>query len=140
VKNWTTFDWLLAAVVVVLLLQGSGSMQGCGGGGATQFYIVRESLNDSNQFASVLADLRSGPVADELKANGYQLVVLDDDAKNQDGQPVPQLVKFGVYSKIDNDRRILLYTKPPDTLVGQEDLPPDVTADSVLAAIKARGK
>jgi hypothetical protein len=30
VKNWTTFDWLLAAVVIVLLLQGSGSMQGCG--------------------------------------------------------------------------------------------------------------
>jgi hypothetical protein len=73
VKNWTTFDWMLAALVIVLLLQGSGSMQGCGSSVKPTLVVVLYESQHGEPPAYAAGAIN------ELREAGRDARMLDDD-------------------------------------------------------------
>jgi hypothetical protein len=86
VKNWTTFDWLLAAVVVWLLLQGSGAMQGCGASAKVTAVVYVYEKDQGSVPPPVLSAL------DKLNRQGITATSFEDDSTDGTGD-VPDQYK-----------------------------------------------
>jgi hypothetical protein len=91
VKNWTTFDWMLAALVIVLLLQGSGSMQGCTTSSPPfktdkLSVLVVEESSQRGQYTSdqlnVMQATDAKAVATTVRAAGGDFQTIDIDTAN----------------------------------------------------------
>lgn len=123
---------IIAAGAWLLWSGGNWSIPGFVPAGPKTVLIVRETEDTTPEQAIVATGLRAGAHADYLKSKGHSLLILDDDAVNEAGQPLPLLAKFKPYSVPE-----LLIVSPPDRLIHREPLP--ASADAVMAAIKAKG-
>jgi len=57
--------------------------------GPRQAKIIYESQNVSPVFDDTLRLLRTGPIYEQLKSEGDSIVILDKDAKDENGNPSP---------------------------------------------------
>lgn len=94
--------------------------------------IVREASDSTTETARVLTTaLRTGESAKYLAAKGHSLLILDDDSKDENGQPSPVLAKFAPFAVPE------LLIIAGDKAIHREKCP--ATADAVLAVLKAKG-
>jgi hypothetical protein len=122
VKNWTTFDWLLAAVVVWLLLQGSGAMQGCGASAkVTAVVMLYEADHGSLPPYAIGA-------ANELSAAGAEVGMVDDDVLDGTGETPEWLIPA-----LEPGRAIMGGTD------GQDDALVLLAGERVIKAVKLPG-
>jgi hypothetical protein len=131
---------VLVLAVAAMLLAGGG-VPGIAGG-ASLFIVLHDGNYDDAAFSDMATEIQdsSHAVAKEIAAAGWKSWVLDDETLDGNKQPFPLLVKLGVYDSIKDGKRELLSVSPPDKLIAREPLPPDATAETVLALMKARGK
>lgn len=134
-------DLLLA--VALLLLVGvpfAGGVEGCrlpnvvAPSGPRVALIVHEQESDTAAWGAFVTALRDGEPSKYITEHKHSLLILDDDGKDENGQPSPFLAKFAPYKVPE-----LLILSPPDKLLHREPLPADPKADAVLAALKANG-
>lgn len=100
--------------------------------GPRQVLIVRETEETNPKLAMMTTALRVGAHADYLKSKGHQLLILDDDAKNENGQPVKALEPFKPFTVPE-----ILIVEPPSKVLARQKLPE--TADEVMTLLKANG-
>ncbi len=105
--------------------------------------IVRESFDDTPAMSRMFDDFREGPAAKYLADHHDSITLLDDDETDASNQPLPFLVKYGLAGKFANGAHtpaeLLIFTGDSSRLLGRQALPPDATADTVLAAFKKYG-
>lgn len=100
--------------------------------GVRSVLIVRETEDTTPEQARLATALRTGTHAEYLKTKGHSLRILDDDAVNENGQPVAELAKYKPFSIPE-----LLIISPPDKLLHRGPLPK--TADEVMSRLKEHG-
>lgn len=86
------FAWFLIAFAAFQLIKGGG-VAGIVPGPRTAV-VLHESAEVTPDLAQEFALLRSGENAEYIKAKGHNLLILDDDAKGSDGQPVELVAKL----------------------------------------------
>ena len=99
--------------------------------------ILHETETDTDEFARLVVALRAGAHADYISSKGHTLTILDDDAKDENGQPVPlvstllplnpQLPALFVLDSGDGRR------------LHHQALPADATAADVMAVLREHG-
>lgn len=135
---------ILVLAVAAMLLSSGG--KGCSvpgiASGASLFIVLHDGKHDDRAFSDLATEIQDSghTVAKEIASAGWKAWVLDDESLDKDKQPLPLLVKLGVHGSITDGQRELLSIAPPDKLIAREPLPPDATAESVLALMRARGK
>lgn len=100
--------------------------------GTRNVLIVRETEDTTPEQARLATALRTGAHAEYLKTKGHTLRILDDDAVNENGQPVAELAKYKPFTIPE-----LLIIAPPDKLLHRGPLP--ATAEAVIETLKANG-
>jgi len=76
--------------------------------------------------------LRAGETAKYLKEKQHTLLILDKDAKDENGNPSETLAKYAPYTPPE-----LLIIAPPNKLLSREKMPP--TSAEFLSAVQAKG-
>jgi len=136
------------AVIVVLLLLLSRASAPPGPppapkSGKLVAVIVRESLDQSTAFASLLFNLRDGSAAKWLSDKGHSLIVLDDDDTDASGAKHPILVKIAPDLQNKPLPALVICEQPtPGTMgktLGVEQLSDTTTADNVVEMLTRRG-
>lgn len=85
------FDKALGALLVALILlrvTGAGASIGGKLTGPAQVVIVHETADTTSERARLITALRNGPTAEYLKTKGHALLVIDDDAVDENGAAV----------------------------------------------------
>ncbi len=106
--------------------------------GPKEILIVYETETAQAPFQRMLTNLRTGEADKYLTAKGHTLYALDVHAKDGDGNTAKPLVKW---------QKALEGITPPALVIGspagkvthKQALSTDVTADQVMAIIKAKG-
>jgi len=93
--------------------------------------IIHESVDDTPAFARLVTALRSGDAAEQLAAGGNELIVLDDDATDVDGNPLEIVAALKALA-VDLPAIFLL---DGDAVLLSKSLPDDANADYVLKQI-----
>lgn len=130
---------LLLIFALVMLWQ---SMGASASGGASLFIVLHEPSQDDNAFSQLAVALQDeqSATAKSIADAGWHLMVLPDDAKDSNKNPLPILKTLGVYDTINDSTHELLSVAPSSKLVAKETIPAGASADTVLSMMKARGK
>lgn len=131
-------DWTWLVLLAIPLAMFAGGMDGCTlpgvltPSGPRTVLIVREASDSTSETARTLTTaLRTGEPAKYIAAKGHSLLILDDDSKDENGQPSPVLAKFAPFAVPE------LLIIAGDKAIHREKCP--ATADGVLAVLKAKG-
>lgn len=118
-QNWAWL-WVLAAGLLILSAAQPSGCNLTGYSGPKHLLVVHESADDTPEQARLLISLQDGPVAKQLADAGSTVTVLDKDATDADGKPLPLLEKFKPYTTpevliLTKDERLLRRMKQPAT-------------------------
>lgn len=101
--------------------------------------IIRESADDKPELARLITGLRIGTNAAYLTSKGHTLAILDDDAKDESGQPSPIVAAWRPFFADLTLPALLIVDPASKQLVHREAIGPAATADSIVATLKAKG-
>jgi hypothetical protein len=141
-------DSLRMRLAVVALLFAAWTAYGEGGlpflpSGPRAVLIIHEAGDTTPTLARLKTGLRTGEAAKYLKEKGHTLLILDDDAKDQNDQPSPVVAHWKPHLEGVTLPAIVIgsdATNPAaGSLIHRQSLPPEATPASTLEILKANG-
>jgi hypothetical protein len=130
--------WLVVIASAFLLMQGGGGVSPfTPASGARHVVILRESGSDTPSFSVMVGSLRAGPQARYLKDKGHQFTLYDLEDKDQNGDPVKQVVELKALNI--PPPALFVLDKGTGSVLRKETLPKPPTADAVIEAVKGTG-
>ena len=132
IPAWKFIPLALALWLAIGAPHGGGCSVVVPAAGPRQLLVVRETADTTPEFGRYLTELRAGETAKYLKEKKHTLEILDQNGKDENGQPAAELVKYQPFSPPE-----LFIIAPPDKLLSRQKLPPNPA--ELLAAVKANG-
>jgi hypothetical protein len=130
----------LALIALALYTVHNGGIGGIGHApdGPRGIAIVRESSEDTSDFARILIGLRSGDSDKYLREHKHQLVVFDKDDSDENGNRVPELKAMEPVLK-DVEQPALVVTELSSGKVLHAGKCPTTSPAAVLDVVKGTG-
>lgn len=99
--------------------------------------LIRESEDDTPSMAQLIQNLRIGQHADYLESKGHELLILDPDHQDQNGQPLALVQQLKPINS--NWPALFILEKSDGRPLHNETLSADATASDVMETIRENG-
>jgi hypothetical protein len=110
-----------------------------GAAGPCDIVMVRETAEDTPEIGRLVVGLQSGDVAAYFESKGHELILVDDDAKDPNGNKAAILTAVEPQLSGLAPPQVVVIDRATRRVVHKQSVPAKATAAELLAALKGAG-